>query len=69
MNLTSIHGRIPTGPRAPLATATSAIAAFSEALRLSMSRWGVDVVVVEAGSTTTGNIFSKFTNIKRFNKK
>lgn len=54
MNLSSIHGRIPTGPRAPLTTVTAAISAFSDALRLSMAKWGVDVIVIEAGSTTTG---------------
>ncbi|CAH1402903.1 unnamed protein product [Nezara viridula] len=54
VNLSSIHGRIPTGPRAPMSTVTAAISAFSDALRLSIAKWGVDVVLIEAGSTTTG---------------
>lgn len=54
INLSSIHGRIASGPRAPLATATAAVAAYSDTLRLAMSRWGVDVVLIEAGATTTG---------------
>lgn len=54
VNLSSIHGRIPSGMRAPLSTVTAGLAAYSEALRLSVARWGVDVVLVEAGTTTSG---------------
>ncbi|KAK7605255.1 hypothetical protein V9T40_007113 [Parthenolecanium corni] len=57
VNVTSITGRIPSELRSTLCTVKAGLEAFSECLRMEMRKWGIDVVVVEPGSTTTGTWF------------
>ncbi|XP_073984344.1 D-beta-hydroxybutyrate dehydrogenase, mitochondrial [Rhodnius prolixus] len=54
INITSIAGRIRSGIRSPLCIVSSGLQSFSDCLRLNMKRWGVDVVLIETGMTTTG---------------
>ncbi|XP_075227849.1 D-beta-hydroxybutyrate dehydrogenase, mitochondrial isoform X2 [Lycorma delicatula] len=54
INIVSILGRIATSVRSPFCAVKFGLEAFSECLRLEMRRWGVDVIVVEPGSATTG---------------
>lgn len=57
VNVVSILGRISSPVRSPYCSTTSGVEAFSDCLRLEMRRWGVDVVVVESGEFTTGNLW------------
>ncbi|KAK6620830.1 hypothetical protein RUM43_011126 [Polyplax serrata] len=57
INVVSILGRISSPVRAPFCSTTFGVEGFSECLRLEMRRWGVDVVVVEPGDYTTGNLW------------
>lgn len=54
MNVSSITGRIPSELRSSLCTVKAALEAFSECLRMELQKWGIDVVIVEPGSFTTG---------------
>lgn len=57
VNISSIHGRIPSPVKSPFCTFKFGLEAFSECLRLEMQHWGVDVVVIEPGIATTGYWF------------
>lgn len=57
VNIVSILGRIPSSIRSPYCSVKFGVEAFSDCLRLEMRRWGVDVVVVEPGDYTTGNVW------------
>lgn len=56
MNISSIHGRIASPVKSPFCIFKFGLEAFSECLRLEMQHWGVDVVVIEPGISTTGKI-------------
>ncbi|KAL0275592.1 UNVERIFIED_CONTAM: hypothetical protein PYX00_003401 [Menopon gallinae] len=57
INIVSILGRVPSAIRSPYCSMKFGVEAFSDCLRLEMRRWGVDVVVVEPGDYTTGNVW------------
>ena len=57
VNIVSVLGRISSPVRAPFCSSMSGVESFSDCLRLEMRRWGVDVVVVEPGDFTTGNLW------------
>uniref|UniRef100_A0A1B6CSP8 Uncharacterized protein n=1 Tax=Clastoptera arizonana TaxID=38151 RepID=A0A1B6CSP8_9HEMI len=54
INILSIRGRIFSAVKSPFCTVKFGLEAFSDCLRLEMRKWGVDVVVVEPGTATTG---------------
>ncbi|KAK7863997.1 hypothetical protein R5R35_000104 [Gryllus longicercus] len=54
INLVSIMGRITSPNLSSYCACKFGVEAFSECLRLEMRHWGVDVVVVEPGTYTTG---------------
>ncbi|CAB0005323.1 unnamed protein product [Nesidiocoris tenuis] len=59
VNITSILGRIPAGIRSPICVITSALQSYTECLRIDMRKWGVDVILVETGHTTTAAWYDK----------
>lgn len=61
VNLCSILGRIPSGMRSPICVVTSALQSYTECLRIDMRKWGVDVILIETGLTTTVAWYDKKT--------
>ncbi|KAK9498992.1 hypothetical protein O3M35_003517 [Rhynocoris fuscipes] len=59
INITSIAGRIRSGIRSPLCIVASGIQSFTDCLRLSMKRWGVDVILIETGMLSTASWYEK----------
>uniref|UniRef100_A0A0A9XQ23 D-beta-hydroxybutyrate dehydrogenase, mitochondrial n=1 Tax=Lygus hesperus TaxID=30085 RepID=A0A0A9XQ23_LYGHE len=61
VNVCSILGRIPAGMRAPICVVTSALQSYTDCLRIDMRKWGVDVILVETGLTTSAAWYDKKT--------
>lgn len=57
INVSSVSGRIPSAMRSPLCAVKAAIEAFSLSISAELSRWSINVIIVEPGNFTTGLSF------------
>src|SRR5208283_2909388 len=53
VNMSSVNGRIAAPFLAPYAASKHALEAVSNAMRLELRAWGIRVLLIEPGATTT----------------